>query len=362
LHPPVRRTTALIRRMQPRLWELLLEHDHRRFLDRLGAFLPARRVPAGAMVEIVCPTLELRYGRRDAWLPWNHPALAGEARRLINPKKTPLLVKDGNGTPLFHLRFVAEGPFGRAEYKRASAIAAPVEDCWLVDGYRVATHLGPMRPLRDEFAAADETRCSALIVRSGAILGAVCVQPLGRAKGAAGKRDVGKLVRRQLQNLADRFGLCRQVPDAVAWLGESRVPAFGVTGRPIRSSLRYSHGYWHWQVDPAGTVHRFQIDAGWGAISWPELELASFALENRLSAPLLRDLVVAAGFPPELSPAIVAYLPAAVLLHLDALAREVRCVDGAGLDCMRCDIADMWTTVSRLAVPSIQRSIGDLLG
>lgn len=113
----LRAVPALRPRRDRPLWDLMLPVDRRSFLKRFSHLVEAE-TPADARIVVRCPTLEAQYGRREAWLPWNHPALAGERRRLVNPRKTPLQIVDADGSPLWHLRFIGEGPWGPAEHAR----------------------------------------------------------------------------------------------------------------------------------------------------------------------------------------------------------------------------------------------------
>ena len=324
-----------------RLWEALMPADAPAFLARLACVLPSGRLPADARVTIRCPTLEARYGRVDAWRPWNDPTLVGERRRLTNPRKTPLIVTDRAGTPLYHLRFIGEGPYGCAEHGRAREIDAGVES-WFLDGYRIAAHVPGLRPLATALAWRGEER-AVLLKQCGERLRAIAAEPLAAAIGANARHDPDERCHAALATLARRTGSALPPPPPFRTTCGANA-AWGRSRRPIRSSLRYSFGSWHWQVDPAGTVHRFQLEAGWGSVSWPELEVASLALEHDLSADDAALVALRAGLDRR---AWADALPWATVLAVEALAREVRAIDAAGQMRLHEDLVQRWTTLDR---------------
>lgn len=335
-----------------RLWEALMPADEPAFLARLAGALPSGRVPADARVAIRCPTLEARYGRAGAWRPWNDPALGGERRRLVNPRKTPLIVTDPAGTPLYHLRFIGEGPYGRAEHDRAREIDAGVES-WFLDGYRIAAHVPGLRPLATALAQRGEER-AVLLRQCGDRLREIAAESLAAAMGADVRRDPDERCRVALAALARRTGSA--LPPPPSFRTAAGISAtWGRSRRPIRSSLRYSLGAWHWQVDPAGTVHRFQLEAGWGSVSWPELEAASLALEHDLVADDAALVAVRAGLDGR---ALADALPWAAVLAVEALAREVRVIDAAGRMRLHDDLVRRWTALDRLATISKEADCG----
>jgi hypothetical protein len=330
---------------------MLRPGDHAGFMRRLTAQWPEVLIPEGATLAIRCPSLQARYGRRTPWLPWNDPALAGERRCLVNPRKTPLLLHDADGTPLFHLRFVGEGPYGRAEHARVATLGAGGGASATIDGYRVAAHVPGLVPLADALHAADGAARRVLLGRCADLVAAMLSEPLAEVCRASFERPIGHSIREAVASLADRFGTDAAIPDTVAWAGDVRSPPYGASRRPIRSSLRYASGAWHWQVDRAGGVHRFHLEAGWGGVTWPELEVASFALEQRLTAADLRLIAARVGLAESAPRSIGDALAAASALFLQTRRREVREVDAAGRDRLRSDIAAMWETLARLAEP-----------
>lgn len=331
---------ALLRREVP-LWALLLEKDHPalldRLADRLGATLPDR-----ARLVFRCPTLEARYGRKAPWLPWNHPALVDQPRRLINPRKTPLTIVDAAGAPAWHLRFIGEGPWGLAEHARLSAREGDGA-ARFIDGFRVMPHRPGLVALAERLAGADAAERRALLERAADVLAAI-IDGARVASGAAGPARPVAALRTRLALLARRFDL----PDLPALADGMPEPAPDADLRVLHTSLRYAHGAWHWQVDASGTIHRFQQETSWGGVSHPALEVASFAMEQGLGAAETALVSARCGLE---GAAVAGSAAAAMLLAADAVWRGVRQTDPAGLARLRDDLAARRAWVSQMSGP-----------
>lgn len=324
-----------------RLWQLLLPPDHAAFADRLGEHL-AQRLPDKVQIKVRRPELEVRYGRRTPWLVWNDPALALQQRRLINPRKTPLTVESADGTPLWHLRFIGDGPWGRAEHVRVEA-EDEIGACF-IDGYRVSPHVPGLAALAERLCVAEAADRERLLARSADRLSAI-IDGASVAVGDLGQRDVGAALRSQLELLARRFDL----PALLSLRSLSGVAAGAPSERSTRTlytSLRYSHGHWHWQADAAGTVLRFQRETTWGGVSTAELEVASFAMEHALTPDELASVAEKCGVMPR---SVVGSLADALLIMMKALCRSVREVDAAGRERLRGDVAARYHWMERVA-------------
>ncbi len=336
--------SPLRERPRPALWQLLRPGDHTRFLDALSSLPGLPALPSGAELRIHLSALEARYGRSTPWKPWQEIPAGADGRHLINPRKTPLIVTDASGTPRLQLRFVGEGAHGRAEHERANALAGSPSG-WFMDGYRIVPQIDGLRPLREALAAADELRRASLLAACARWLRTLAAQPLAYAPDGRIVRPVAAELADRLRRLNERFGLSLAVPEALRDLDRARVPLWGGAGRAIRSSLRYSHAHWHWQLGADGTVHRFQAEANWGSVSCLELEIASFAIEHGLAPAAVRLLAAQCDVPCE---QVLEQLPAAALLSIAALAREVRVVDEQGRARMRTDVAATFEAVRHL--------------
>ncbi|MGW8142274.1 hypothetical protein [Sphingomonas zeae] len=342
--PVAARSAPQFRPRVPRpLWMCLDPADQPEFRARLEQAAPGC-LPAGKIaVHIRVPTLEARYGSRTPWRAWSDPALANERRRLVNPRKTPLVVADAAGQPLLHLRFIGETPFGPSEHKRAARLAVAPVAGWFVDGYCVARHEAGLQSVRERLAGADRAAvldgCSAQLLR-------LTGEPVAQARGQT-RRPIGPMLLRRLALLSEEHGVPGRLPREVAWLVEAAADGRS-SGSLLRSSLRHAGGAWHWQVDPAGRVRRFHLEAGWGGVSWPELEVASFALEHRLEARLLARLLAACDrvAQPE---DVARSLPAAALLSLDAIHRAARRPSVVDVDRLAADIGDLLDGVTVLS-------------
>ena len=124
------------------------------------------------------------------------------------------------------------------------------------------------------------------------------------------------------------------------------VPWPGRAGRAFRSSLRYSSGGWHWQVDQHGNLHRFQLEASWGDISFLELELAAFILENRLAIEDAGQLALLCGLAWS---SVRESLSLAALIIVESRVRSVRVPSDKGRITLCDDFHQLIRTTSELA-------------
>jgi hypothetical protein len=146
--------------------------------------------------------------------------------------------------------------------------------------------------------------------------------------------------------LRARCGRFPEMPEPLPALLSSPTPWLGQSGKAIRSSLRYACGSWHWQVDDSGKLHRFQLEANWGDVSFPELELAAFSLENCLTLAQARQLASLCGFPYS---SIRQSLSLAALTIAKARMRSVRALSDRGRITLLRDFEQLLLTVSELA-------------
>ena len=326
------------------LWQLLLQEDRPRFLATLANALPEAASEA-ARVIVRCPTLERRYGRENSWLPWNHPALGKQGRQLANPGKTPLLVTGADGTPLLHMRFVGEGTFGQAEFRRVQRSSATSGEAWFLDGYRVVSHLHALRPLFEVLANASPTEVTVWIVKAIDILRSSASLPIATVLGCAGEIRIGERICKTLEILQRRIG--GVLPEPPVWLRKLSVPVFGGSCLPVRSALSHAFGYWHWQVGADGTLHRFHIESNWGGLSWHELEIAAFLLEHRQGPEALRIMIASGVVDATQWQAVIASLPVALQLWLQGCLRELRQLSPTGAALWREDLSTLWATLAR---------------
>ncbi|NHB92783.1 hypothetical protein [Photorhabdus cinerea] len=337
--------SPLITREKRPLWQLLLEEDHRYFLSTLASALP-NSAGTAARIFIRCPTLEKRYGQGEAWLPWNSPAMAKYVRRLINPKKTPLLVTDQNETPLLHVRFIGESVYGLAEFRRTEQFDTKHRNAWFLDGYHIAEHLPGLRPLRDLMAEATNTAYSTWLTQCNAIIELISRSPLVNVTGQLSLVPIGISISNAWRRLQCRIGE-NTLPDLPFWLCSLNIPPFAGSIRPIRSSLSHAFGDWHWQVDNDGHLYRFHQEANWGGVSWPELEIAAFVLVHQLSPTTLQLICNSRqewGNEPQV---IFASLPVAALLLLEGFYREVRQFSEVGKVRLCEDLARLCQTLAQ---------------
>lgn len=373
-----------------RLWECLMPPDHGRLLERLSRLPGLARLPSDAAPRWHCPRDEVRYGDARPWLPWNHPVVLTGRRPLVNPRKTPLAIAAADRRPLLHLRFIGEGVFGEAEFQRVQALQ-PGRRAWFIDGYGVTADIGPTTPLAERLRTCDGATRAALLDQCADLLSALMRDAIaetpsgehgashpGRMSGADGMSGTRAAVR-----MAGTGGMRDDIADAPpmfrtgeAPLGiETRWPAFarqladrglslpetgealhaflarpvrrlGETGLALRTSLRHACGAWHWQIDAQARVHRFQLEANWGRISWPELEVAACLLALRLSAADGRRLAARCGLA---WPAVRDTLPLAAATLGEAMLRGTRAFGVGGRARFMDDLRSLVAATGELA-------------
>lgn len=267
-----------------RLWECLLPRDHSKFIARLRDSIGIAFVPSDVHVFFRCRYGEMRYGSKRAWLPWNDQRITNASRPLVNPRKTPLEIISSDGKTLLHLRFIGEGIFGRAEFERVREMSS-ADDAWFVDGYAITKDIGPTQRFDQYYHICSSRARSELLIK---VAKKIAIK-LEQAVAYYYQDPIWiPLVRRWESVIADIRELCGYDPTdeisaALRVFLHTPVPWPGRLGSVFRSSLSYTCGGWHWQVDGYGHVHQFQIEANWGGTSFIELEIAVFVLENKLS-------------------------------------------------------------------------------
>lgn len=201
-----------------------------------------------------------------------------------------------------------------------------------MDGYRITRHLSGLASLSERLARADAVGRTILLDRAATRL-AAWVNGCVVASGHVDPPRPLHVLRARLALLAERFDL----PDLRDLADGLRDPAGGKPrdGRILHTALRYAHGNWHWQVDGAGAVHRFQPETSWGGPSSPELEIASFAMEHVLDAGDMTRVARHCGVCPEF---VTDDLAAALLVAVEAVCRGVRRTDAAGRERLLADI------------------------
>ena len=252
---------------------------------------------------------------------------------------------DADGRPLLHLRFIGEGAFGLAEFTRVQSFSMPTSRAWFLDGYRIVPHLPDLRPLRDVLANSSREDAKAWLAKSMAILRATESPPIATVSGCAGDTQVGEHICQTLQNLQTRIG--GLFPEPPVWLPNLSAPMFSGSRKTIRSALSHAFGYWHWQVGANGTLHRFHLEANWGGLSWPELEIAAFLLEHRLGPEVLAAMIVSGVVESTQEKAVIASLPAATQLWLQGCLRELRQLTPTGAALWREDLFSLWAVLSQ---------------
>ncbi|MBJ7311502.1 hypothetical protein ACFOLJ_12180 [Rugamonas sp. CCM 8940] len=331
----------------PRLWQCLLPAEHPGFIARLRDTPGLPALPAQLRLQLRCPQGEARYGLGRAWLPWNAPGVLNGRRSLVNPRKTPLEICGADGKVLLHLRFVGAGVFGRAEFQRVRQMdGAP--PAWFVDGYAVTLDIGAARPFREQFHAASPSARGDLLVQAANCLTAQARQVVAHAPYSPMLMALGSRWTAIVELMRERCGgnPLLQVPEPLNALLAQPAPWPGRTGKAIRSSLRYSCGDWHWQVDRQGRLHRFQQEANWGDVSFPELELAAFALENRLALADARHLASLCNLAYS---SVQESLSLAALMIAEARVRSVRTLSDAGRGALCQDFQQLIKTSLELA-------------
>ncbi|OTA21865.1 Neamine phosphoribosyltransferase [Xenorhabdus beddingii] len=323
------RSPLMVREQRP-LWQLLLKNDHCHFLSTLASTIPPSDLLNPAVINdtdtqifIHCPTMEKRYGLGEAWLPWNSSAMEKYARRLINPKKTPLLVTDRHEKPLLHLRFIGESIYGLTEFNRIKQANTAHPKAWFFDGYHISQHLPGLRPLRDLIAETSHENQQVWFTQCNTVIQSTSQSPLMVISGQLPQIPIGAAIRHAWERLQHKIGEYK-LPDLPIWLNSLNIPLFAGSTRPRRSSLSHAFGDWHWQIDNDGHLYRFQQEANWGGISWPELEMAVFLLVYQLPPTTLQLLYSDNKAENDNSPVIYTSLPVALLLLLDGFRRDVR--------------------------------------
>lgn len=268
----------------PMLWECLLPDNQPEFITRLRGTKGIPLLPAKARLEFRCPQGEVRYGFSRAWLPWSDPRVLNGRRPLVNPRKTPIEIHGPNGDVLLHLRFIGEGVFGRAEFERVRKMC-PTGAAWLVDGYAVTVDIGSTQSFLEQFHTSSQPRRANLLLQVANWLTASASQTIAHTYHSPLLMELGPRWSAMAETMRQRCGRdpLQELSGPVTAFIAKPVPWPGLDGRVFRSSLRYSSGGWHWQIDRYGRLHRFQLEANWGDTSFLELELAAFILENRLA-------------------------------------------------------------------------------
>ncbi|MEM5331734.1 hypothetical protein VSR34_35015 [Paraburkholderia sp. JHI2823] len=348
-HPMPAHSPALKARdcRSPRLWECLRPDQHRGFVARLRDTPGLPIPPTDVTLQFRCPQGEARYGLGRAWLPWNDPRVLNGRRPLANPRKTPIVVCGPDGRALLHLRFIGEGVFGRAEFQRVRNMNGACQG-WFVDGYAVTVDVGSTRSFRERFHAGSPSVRADLMAQAANWLGLAAQQVIAHATDSPVAMALGPRWLAVLATMRERCGYdpLPEVPEPMGVFLMQPVPWPGRTGRVIRSSLRYACGDWHWQVDIHGRLHRFQLEANWGDVSFPELELAAFILENQLALADARHLASLCDID-YLS--IQDYLSLAALMIAEARLRSVRTLSGSGRITLLLDFRRLLGTIFELA-------------
>ncbi|WP_442807777.1 hypothetical protein [Trinickia soli] len=332
-------------RRNPRLWECLSANEHPRFIERLQEAPGLPAIPEDVRLQFRCPQGELRYGLGCAWLPWNDARVMSGRRPLVNPRKTPIAVCDSRGQALMHLRFIGEGVFGRAELQRVQEMDC-TRPAWFIDGYAVTVDIGRSQSFREQFHESSPSTRADLLAQTANWLNVLAGQVTARAHNnsvvtALGPRWESVLAAMQAR-CGERPALSRQLGEFLA----QPVPWLGQTGRAIRSSLRYACGDWHWQVDEQGRLHRFQLETNWGDVSFPELELGAFLVENRLARTDAHHLASLCGL---VYSSVRESLSLAAVTIAEARLRSVRTLSERGRIALRRDFDELLATASVLA-------------
>ena len=345
LAPVSARAFTLRKAHRPRLWECLLPMDHPTAIARLRDTPALPPLPDNVELKFHCTRGEARYGAGRAWLPWNDPRVPSRRRRLVNPRKTPFVVLGPSGDVLLHLRFIGESVFGRAEFERVQEMNR-ARRAWFLDGYLVTEDIGPAESFQKRFHAANASVRADLLMQAADWLTVMTRQPMAKVHGSPVALALWPQWAAIIDLLRVRCGRLPQTPQALRALMSTPTPWLGQSGKAIRSSLRYACGAWHWQVDAQGRLHRFQLEANWGDVSFPELELAAFCLENRLTLTHARQLASLCGFP---YPSVQQTLSLAALTIAKGRARSARALSDGGRIALCSDFEQLLLTVSELA-------------
>lgn len=343
-HPPSHTMRDL---RAPRLWECLLSSEQSEFIARLRDTAGIPSLPAQARMHFRCPQGEVRYGFSCAWLPWNDPRVLNGHRSLVNPRKTPIEILGPDGNALLHLRFIGEGVFGRAEFDRVRKMGA-TDAAWLVDGYAITVDIGATRSFQEQFHAASQPSRGDLLLQAANWLAVPAWQTIAHTFHSPVVMTLDPRWSAIVETMRERCGFdpLLEVSEPLrAFLAEP-VPWPGRAGRAFRSSLRYSSGGWHWQVDRHGRLHRFQLEANWGDISFPELELAAFILENRLAIEDAGQLASLCGLAWS---SVRESLSLAALTIVESRVRSVRIPSDSGRITLCEDFHQLTRTITELA-------------
>lgn len=334
-------------RLEPRLWECLMPEEHPKFIARLQDAAGIPSLPTQSRLHFRCPQGESRYGPGRPWLQWNHPTIMAGRRPLVNPRKTPLEILGPEGHVLLHLRFIGEGVFGRAEFERVRKMMAS-GGSWLVDGYAITTDIGESRSFQEKFHAASQTIRDGLLVQvanwlrvaAGQVVAHIHHSPMVMAL------DLRWLAVIETVRELFRFDPLHEISEPLKDYLILPLPWPGTSGKTFRSSLRYACGGWHWQVDQQGVLHRFQLEANWGDISFLELELAAFILENHLGIKDGQQLASLCGLAWS---GVQESLSLAALTIMESRVRSVRIPSDSGCLIFRNDFHQLIRTLSEFA-------------
>lgn len=331
----------------PKLWECLLSSEQPEFIARLRGTAGIPSLPAQARLHLRCPQGEVRYGLSRAWHPWSDPRALNGHRRLVNPRKTPIEILGPDGNALLHLRFIGEGVFGRAEFERVRQMGS-TDAAWLVDGYAITVDIGATRSFQEQFHSSSQPGRVDLLLQAAGWLAIPEWQTIGYTDNS----PVAMVLDPRWSAMADTMrvhcgcDLLQEVSGALGTFLTQPVPWPGRAGRAFRSSLRYGSGGWHWQVDRHARLHRFQLEANWGDISFPELELAAFILENSLALEDAGRLAYLCGLAWS---SVRESLSLAALMIAESRVRSVRILSDRGRLTLCQDFHQLIRTTSELA-------------
>lgn len=331
----------------PRLWECLLPDEHPDFIARLRDTAGIPPLPAQAKLRVRCPQGEVRYGYSRAWLPWNDSRVLNGHRPLVNPRKTPIEILGPDGDVLLHLRFIGEAVFGRAEFERMRKMGA-TDAAWLVDGYAITIDIGATRSFQEQFRSASQQRRSDLLLQAANWL----TVPARQTTACTYRSPVLMALEPRWSAMANSMRECcgsdplHEMPGPLRAFLMASVPWPGRVGKTFRSSLRYGIGSWHWQLDQHGRLHRFQLEANWGDVSFLELEVAVFILENRLAIEAAGQLASLCGL---VWSSVRESLSLAALMIGESRIRSVRIPSEHGRITLCEDFHQLISTTSELA-------------
>lgn len=348
-HPMPTHAPAYVMRdsRAPRLWECLLPGEQPEFIARLRDTAGIPLLPTQARLHFRCPQGEVRYGFSRAWLPWNDPRVLTGHRPLVNPRKTPIEILGPDGDALLHLRFIGEGVFGRAEFERVREMRS-TGTAWLVDGYAITADIGATRTFQEQFHAASQPRRTDLLHQAAKWLAVPAWQTIAHTYHSPVVRALDPRWSAMADTMRERCGCdpLQEISEPLRAFLVEPVPWPGRAGRAFRSSLRYASGGWHWQVDRHGRLHRFQMEANWGDISFPELEVAAFILENRLAIEDAGELASLCGLAWS---SVRESLSLAALMIAESRVRSVRITSDSGRITLCEDFHQLIRTTSELA-------------